>query len=153
MSYCPSCGNDVKEDDVYCSKCRTDLKSKVTYRKVSRRVDFDWKDHDDDQYGPLIGGGIVIWLGVLLMLQTRGMLSGGDFGGFFLIGIGVILLLRGVAAYQQTDGNDNGFGYLVGGGIMMIIGAGIAFNIRDWWAFLIIGIGLLIVGRGLSNRK
>ncbi len=153
MSYCPSCGNDVKEDDVYCSKCRTNLKNKVTYRKVSRRIDFDWKDHDDDQYGPLIGGGIVVWLGVLLMLQNQGILRGGDFGGFFLIGIGVILLLRGVAAYQQTDGQDEGFGYLTGGGIMMLIGAGIAFNIRDWWAFLIIGIGLLIVGRGLSNRK
>ncbi|MBT3283417.1 zinc ribbon domain-containing protein [Candidatus Bathyarchaeota archaeon] len=153
MSYCPSCGNDVKEDDVYCSKCRTNLKNKVTYRKVSKRVDFNWNDPDDDQYGPLIGGGIVIWLGVLLMLQNQGLLSGGDFGGFFMIGIGVILLLRGIAAYQQTDGHDGGFGYLAGGGIMMLIGAGIAFNIRDWWAFLIIGIGLLIVGRGLSDRN
>ena len=84
MSYCPSCGNDVKEDDVYCSKCRTNLKNKVTYRKVSKRVDFNWNDPDDDQYGPLIGGGIVIWLGVLLMLQNQGLLSGGDFGGFFI---------------------------------------------------------------------
>ena len=152
MSYCPTCGNDVKEDDVYCSKCRTNLKSNVTYRKVHRRVNIDWNEHEEDKYGALIGGGIVIWLGVLLMLQTQGVLRGGDFGGFFLMGIGVILLLRGFIAYQQKGGKDDGFGYLTGGGILILIGAGIAFNIRDWWAFLIIGIGLLIVGRGLSDR-
>ena len=152
MSYCPTCGKDIKEDDMYCSKCRTNLKSNITYRKVSKRIDFDWKDPDEDKYGSLIGGGIVIWLGVLLMLQNQGLLRGGDFGGFFLMGIGVILVLRGLIAYQQTGGYDEGFGYLAGGGIMLLIGAGIAYNIRDWWAFLIIGIGLLIVGRGLSNR-
>ncbi len=153
MSYCSTCGTEVKEDDVYCSKCRITLKSNVTYRKVHRRIDFDWKDPEEDKYGALLGGGIVIWLGILLMLQTQGVLRGGDFGGFFLMGIGVLLLLRGFVAYQQTDGNNEGFGFLAGGGITLLIGAGIAFNIRDWWAFLIIGIGLLIVGRGLSDRK
>ena len=153
MSYCSKCGNEVKADDEYCSKCRTNLKSNVSYRKVNRRINFEWKDHDEDQYGALIGGGVVIWLGVLLLLQNQGLLGGGDFGGLFLLGIGVILVLRGFIAYQQTGGYDEGFGYLVGGGILMLIGSGLAYNIRDWWAFLLIGLGLLIVGRGLTNRK
>lgn len=153
MSYCPTCGNDVKEDDVYCSKCRTNLKSNVTYRKGHRRIDFDWDAPHEDKNGAFMGGGIVIWLGILLMLQTRGILKGGAFGGLFLMGIGVILLLRGFVAYQQKDGRDVGFGFLAGGGITTLIGAGIVFNIRDWWAFLIIGIGLIIVSRGLSNRN
>jgi len=153
MSYCPKCGNEVKEDDEYCSKCRTNLKSNVSYRKVNRRTNFEWKNHDEDQYGALIGGGVVIWLGALLLLQNQGLLGGGDFGGLFLLGIGVILVLRGVIAYQQTGGYDEGFGYLAGGGILMLIGAGIAYNIRDWWAFLLIGLGLIIVGRGLTDRK
>ncbi len=153
MSYCPKCGNEVKEDDEYCSKCRTNLKSNVSYHKVNRRINFEWKDHDEDQYGALIGGGVVIWLGALLLLQNQGLLGGGDFGGLLLLGIGVILVLRGFIAYQQTGGDDEGFGYLAGGGILMLIGAGIAYNIRDWWAFLLIGLGLLIVGRGLTNRK
>ena len=153
MSYCPKCGNEVKEDDEYCSKCRINLKSNVSYRKVNRRTNFEWKDHDEDQYGALIGGGVVIWLGALLLLQNQGLLGGGDFGGLFLLGIGVILVLRGFIAYQQTGGYDEGFGYLAGGGILMLIGAGIAYNIRDWWAFLLIGLGLIIVGRGLTDRK
>ena len=153
MSYCPKCGNEVKEDDEYCSKCRTNLKTNVSYRKVKRRTNFEWKDQDEDPYGALIGGGVVILLGVLLLLQNQGLLGGGDFGGLFLLGIGVILVLRGVLAYQQTGGYDEGFGYLTGGGILILIGAGIAYNIRDWWAFLLIGLGLLIVGRGISNRK
>jgi predicted nucleic acid-binding Zn ribbon protein len=153
MSYCPKCGNEVKEDDEYCSKCRANLKSNVSYRKVKRRSNFEWKDPDEELYGALIGGGVVIWLGTLLMLQNQGMLGGGDFGGFFLLGIGIILVLRGFIAYWQTEGYDKAFGFLAGGGIMMLIGAGIAYNIRDWWAFLLIGLGLIIVGRVLINRK
>lgn len=153
MAYCPTCGKEVKDDDEYCSKCRTRLSDPVAYRKVERRMDFSFDDRDEDRYGQLIGGGIVIWLGVLLTLQNQGLLSGGDFGGFFMLGIGAILVIRGFLEYQKSGDYDEGFGYFAGGGIMMVIGAGLAYNIRDWWAFLVIGLGLLIVSRGLSKRR
>jgi len=30
------------------------------YRRVHRKINLDWKDPEIDQFGPLIGGGIVI---------------------------------------------------------------------------------------------
>lgn len=156
MAYCPKCGTEVNEDDEYCTKCRTNLKNPVTYRTVRHRNEKDEKNekgekHDDeDEYGSLIGGGILIWLGTLFLLQNQGLLRG-NFGGYFMMGIGVILLLRGFLGKTGTPGADTGF--LTGGGVMLLIGAGITYNIRDWWAFLLIGLGLLVIYRGISERN
>lgn len=152
MEYCPKCGKEVNEDDEYCSQCRTPLKDQVAYRRVKARDDWWDRDDEDEMYGALIGGGIIIWLGVLLLLQNQGILRG-DFGGYFLMGIGVILALRGLVAMQKPDQSDTSTGFLIGGGIILLIGAGITYNIQDWWAFLLIGLGLVIVYRGTVARK
>lgn len=154
MAYCPKCGTEVNEEDEYCSKCRTNLKNPVAYRSVRHRSEKDEKNEkgekheEEDEYGSLIGGGIMIWLGTLFLLQNQGILRG-NFGGYFLMGIGVILALRGVIGNKGTGADT---GYLTGGGVLVLIGAGITYNIRDWWAFLLIGLGLLVIYRGMSER-
>ena len=157
MPYCPRCGNEVSEDSDYCTKCRAPLKEGVAYRRVSRRDEKDEKDEknekgDDDKYGAIIGGLIVTWLGALLLLQNQDIIRGSEFGGYFLMGIGVILIFRGLLAVQETGSFDQGFGYLIGGGIVVLIGAGIIYNIREWWAFILIGLGLVIILRGVTER-
>ena len=160
MPYCPRCGNEVDEDADYCTKCRAPLKEGVQYRRVRRRNEKgeknekDEKDEkgEDDKYGPIIGGLIITWLGTLLLLQNQNIIRGSDFGGFFLMGIGVILIFRGLLAMQETGSFDQGFGYMIGGGVMALIGAGITYNLREWWAFILIGVGLVIVIRGFTER-
>ena len=160
MPYCPRCGNEVDEDADYCTKCRAPLKEGVQYRRVRRRNEKgeknekDEKDEkgEDDKYGPIIGGLIITWLGTLLLLQNQNIIRGSDFGGFFLMGIGVILIFRGLLAMQETGSFDQGFGYMIGGGVMALIGVGITYNLREWWAFILIGVGLVIVIRGFTER-
>jgi len=160
MPYCPRCGTEVNEDADYCTKCRAPLKDNVQYRHVRRRDEKgeknekDEKDEkgEDDKYGPIIGGLIITWLGALLLLQNQNIIRGSDFGGFFLMGIGVILIFRGLLAMQETGSFDQGFGYMIGGGVLALIGAGITYNLREWWAVILIGVGLVVVIRGLSER-
>lgn len=161
MAYCPKCGKEVSEEDDYCTQCRSPLKNQVAYRRVRHRSEKDEKDEkgeknekheEEDEYGALIGGGILVWLGVLLLLQNQGILRG-DFGGYFLMGIGVIIGVRGLIAFQKPGQSDTGTGFLIGGGILLLIGAGITYNIQDWWAFLLIGIGLIVIYRGASERR
>ena len=157
MPYCPKCGKEVSEEDDFCTKCRTPLKDGITYRRVDRRDEKDEKNEKgekhEDRYGQIIGGLIVTWLGVLLFLNNQNMIRGGDFGGYFLMGIGVILILRGLLATQETGSFDQGFGFFIGGGVLCVIGLGITFNLRDWWAILLIGLGLVIVFRGFTERN
>ena len=161
MPYCPKCGTEVSEDDDYCTKCRTPLKEGVVYRRIERRDEKDEKDEknekgekgENDRFGPIIGGLIVVWLGVLLMLSNQNLIRSSDFGGYFLMGIGAILILRGLLATQESGSFDSGFGFMIGGGVMVLIGLGITFNLEDWWAILLIGLGLVIVLRGFMERN
>jgi hypothetical protein len=159
MPYCPRCGNDVSEDADYCTRCRAPLKEGVVYRRVYRRDEKDEKNEKDekdeknenDKYGPIIGGLIVTWLGTLLLLSNQNIINSSDFGGYFLMGIGAILLFRGMLAIQESGSFDQAFGYLIGGGVVTIIGVGIAYNLRDWWAIILIGLGLVIILRGATE--
>jgi hypothetical protein len=157
MAYCPKCGKEVSEEDDYCTQCRSPLKNQVAYRRVRHRSEKvekeekNEKDNDEDEYGALIGGGVLVWLGTLLLLQNQGILRG-NFGGYFLMGIGVILGLRGLLAFQAAGQSETGYGFFIGGGVLLLIGAGITYNIQDWWAFILIGFGLLIIYRGVSER-
>ena len=154
MPYCPKCGNEVSEDDDYCTKCRTPLKEGLTYRRVRHRDEKDEKNEkQEDRYGAVIGGLIVTWLGVLLLLNNQNMIRGGGFGGYFLMGVGVILIFRGLLALQETGSTDESLGHFIGGGVLVVIGGGITFNIQDWWAILLIGLGLIIVLRGFTARN
>ena len=154
MPYCPKCGNEISEDDDYCSKCRTPLKEGVVYRRVKRRDEKDEKGEkgQDDKYGAIVGGLIVIWLGVLLLLSNQNIIRSSDFGGYFLMGIGAILILRGLLATQDTGSFESGFGYMIGGGVLVLIGVGVTYNLEDWWAIMLIGLGLIIVLRGVTQR-
>ena len=157
MPYCPKCGNEVSEDDEFCSKCRTPLKEGAVYRKVQRRDEKDEKNekdekHEHDSFGPIMGGLIIAWLGVLLLLSNQNIIRSFDFGGYFLLGIGVILLVRGLLVSQQSGSLDSGFGFIIGGGVLALIGLGITYDLRDWWAILLIGLGLIIVLRGFMDK-
>lgn len=67
-----------------------------------------------------------------------------------MMGIGVILALRGLLPSQGRSSDNTGF--MIGGGVLVLIGAGITYNIQDWWAFLLIGLGLVVILRGMSER-
>ena len=156
MPYCPKCGNEVSEEDEFCSKCRTPLKEGVVYQRVRRRDEKDEKGEkgekgENDRFGPFVGGLIICWLGVLLLLSNQNIIRSSDFGGYFLMGIGAILVVRGLLATQE-GGLDSGFGYMIGGGVMVLIGVGITYNLEDWWAIMLIGLGLVIVLRGFTER-
>ena len=150
MPYCPSCGKEVSEDDEFCSKCRAPL-NEPRLRPVRRRDEKDEK-REDDQAGALVGGLVVVWLGVSFALRNLGYYPWADMGGVFLLGLGVILILRGLWAYSKTGVLDQGFGYVIGGGFVALLGAGIVYNIRDLWPFFIIGLGAVLVLRALMVR-
>ncbi len=117
-----------------------------------RENKLDVEEPEEYRYS-LIGGGIVTWVGVMLVLLSKGLLVGTYFAGALLMGIGVILVLGGVLAYQKPGGYSKGLGSMVGGGITLFIGVGLTVNLRDWWAYLVIGLGLVITSRGLSARS
>jgi hypothetical protein len=155
MPFCPKCGEEVSEDDEYCPKCNYSLKRR-TVRPIRRRNEKDEKDEkrgEEDEKAAIMGGLVVAWLGLSLLLQNAGLLGWADFGGIFLLGLGLIIVFRGLWAYSQSGVFEHGFGYIVGGGFVALIGAGISFDLDEWWPVLLIALGLVVVVRALMARS
>lgn len=108
-----------------------------------------------DLRGPIIGGGILIWLGLLVYLDQAGIIQSADIGGLFLMGIGVLLILGGLMG-KTTTGRPM-LGFLIGGVVAIVIGVGSlrGFNFLGPFvgAVFLVLIGLLVIFLAVNARR
>ena len=178
MPYCPKCGKEVKEDAVFCPYCGQSLKTedKVVYRRPrdekdekgekNEKNEKDEKDSRSEKaekgeknegsgamWGAVMGGLIVLWLGITFLLRQYGTIPDSQWFNWFLAGLGVIVILRGVMLYIQTSNWRASSGLIIGGVIVALIGVGSSLGLRDWWAFLIILIGAWIIINAFMSKS
>jgi len=117
MPYCPKCGTKVSEEMAFCSKCGAALKVEqppaeaappAPYRaekaekheKREKEEKGEKKEktekHEKREFGvlgPLIGGLILIFLGLMFYLQVTGFLGRGVATALFLIIVGIVIII------------------------------------------------------------
>jgi hypothetical protein len=162
MPYCPKCGKEVKEDDKNCASCGVDLKAKVVYRRHTDK-DEDWEDRfeswidnidteEEAQAGKVLGGLIVLWLGLSFLLAEWNFFTWGSWWEWFLTGLGLVLIGRGLYAWSRRGFKGSSKGYLIGGSVVATIGVANLLNINNWWAIIIIVIGLSVIASAFTKR-
>ena len=122
MSYCPKCSTKVSEEMIFCPKCGTPLKAQqapaeavslpTPYRaektekpekseKEERRERMEKTErYERREYtflGPLVGGLILIFLGLMFYFAVTASLRLEVAGALFLVVIGVVFIA--VAVY------------------------------------------------------
>ena len=175
MLYCPKCGKEVKEDAVFCPYCGQSLKpeDKVIYRRPHDEKNENGEKNEKNEkasrgekaekgeknegsgamWGAIMGGLIVLWLGVTFLFRQYGYIGNNQWWNWFLAGLGVIVILRGVVLYVQTSNWRASSGLIIGGSIVALIGIGSYLGLVDWWAFLFILLGAWIVINALMSRS
>lgn len=117
MPYCPKCGTKVREEMAFCPKCGAPLKvkqppSETTPAPALQRAEKAEKHEKREKrektekyekrefgvIGPLIGGLILIFLGLMFYLQVTGFLGRGVASALFLIIIGIIIIVGALYA-------------------------------------------------------
>ncbi len=121
MSYCSKCGTKVREEMAFCPKCGAALKvERPTTEAVSapapyraekaekrekrekeekgekREKEEKTEKHEKREFGvigPLIGGLILIFVGLMFYLQITGFLGRQVASALFLIIVGVIIIV------------------------------------------------------------
>jgi Na+/glutamate symporter len=169
MPYCPRCGKEVKEDDIYCPQCQAPLKAGgPVYRRHDEKNEKQEKDekeekgekseksekgeHEDKALGALTGGLILLWLGVSFLIRDYGYITWVNWWPYFVLGVGAILILRGLMAYVRTSSWRAAVGYIIGGAIIALFGAGEMYGIRNWWAVIIVITGVYVILSGFTQR-
>jgi len=117
MPYCQKCGTKVSEEMAFCPKCGAPLKvekppveaapapAPPRAEKAEKREKEEKREKTEKRekrefgiVGPLIGGLILIFLGLMLYLQVTGFLQRGVASALFLIIIGIIIIVVGLYA-------------------------------------------------------
>lgn len=114
--------------------------------------------NDDDRRhtsGPWIGGGILIALGVIFLLQQMGYSLPSNWWAIFIAIPAVAALVSAWRAYQR-QGTLGGpaRGALVSGVILAIIAIALLFNVNlgNIWPILLILLGIVVIGGAYWRR-
>lgn len=132
MPYCHKCGSEAKEEDSFCPQCGATLKvgaptppvipehyrreksEKAEKQEKQEKEEKMEKGEQAEKYeargynvlGPLIGGIILIFVGLIFYLAVTDVLDFHDIFPFLMIVIGAVVILGvAVAAFMAKEKN------------------------------------------------
>jgi len=104
-----------------------------------------------DPFSAIFFGLILILAGVLWFLGAQNHLT--DWWPWFLVGLGVILILERLIRYTSPAYRRPMFGRMLFGVILICIGASFIYGLNTWWPLIPIVIGAAIIIYGISRAR
>lgn len=111
------------------------------------------KKHKHDPFSGMTGGLILILLGVLFLLATMDYISWGNWWKYFLMGLGVILILEAIIRSASPLYRKDITGKLIGGFVLIFIGGSFVIGWSNWWPLILIAVGVGILLSSLWKAK
>ncbi len=169
MPYCAKCGAAISEGARFCPACGTPvgLPERVPYEIREKREKEEKHEkrekgekhekektekREGDRLGAFVGGATIILLGILLYLVQIGTFSWitwSNWWGYFLLGLGCILIVSAVLRAAVATYRGAAVGPLIGGVILCFVGLSGIINIESWWPLILIAVGITIIVGGL----
>lgn len=107
--------------------------------------------HVSDPLSRITGGLILILLGVLFLLSTMDYIPWGMWWPYLLLGLGIIFILEVVLRAVMRVYYRPITGKLIGGVVLIIIGAANTFGMVSWWPLILIAVGIIIIFSSLRK--
>jgi asparagine N-glycosylation enzyme membrane subunit Stt3 len=104
-------------------------------------------------FSAIFAGLFLIMLGGLLFLASQGIISWDKWWQLFLIGLGVILLIDVFIRYLQDRSIGFQAGRVIAGLVLIIIGTAFFLSAVNWWALIIVAVGVVILIVGVWRRS
>ncbi len=170
--FCAKCGAQLTVGSAFCPKCgapvatvaqatgagRREKQEKHEKREKNEKQEKREKHEKGTDAGllyALVGGSVLIWLGVTFYLEQAGYLPSDIWSDYFLAGVGVILILDGLALYLRSR---VGLTPLAGGICALVLGVGTIaahqFNYtQEIWPLIIAALGVCVIAFGVAARR
>ncbi|MGQ9513982.1 MAG: zinc ribbon domain-containing protein [Thermoproteota archaeon] len=167
MPKCKSCGDEIPEGAVVCQKCgatvelpppppppkkegaisreRRERFEKIKKEKGEKPEKREKEEKHEDRFSIIVGGLITILLGSILYLAQNRFIPWRNFGGYFMLGIGLILILWAAVRYLTITFKGTALGLFIGGLILILMGLSSLIQIRESGPLVLIILGLIII--------
>ena len=116
------------------------------WRQDRRKARHHWPLHG------LFCGLTLILLGVLFLLNQTGAITGDTWWQSFLIGLGGIFIVDGIARYFYPGFPWGVFGKIITGVILVLVGTFLMIGMSEWWPVILIVAGALVMSRFFWRR-
>jgi hypothetical protein len=100
----------------------------------------------------LFAGLLLVLLGVLFWFHQAGWLTGDNWGGYLLMGIGGIAVISGIAHLWYPDHNYRIFSRFIWGAFLILAGVLVITGFSQWWPLLLVAAGVCLLGRVIFRR-
>ena len=107
-----------------------------------------------DLAGALTGGLILILLGVLLYFSIAGntAINAGNFWEYFIIGVGIILILQGIVRYVERGRSL--VGSFIGGAVLVVFGLALVSSSSNYvWPLILVVLGVAAIASAFTARR
>ncbi|MGA2573673.1 MAG: zinc-ribbon domain-containing protein [Candidatus Methanomethylicaceae archaeon] len=172
QKFCSNCGAPISGDAVFCSKCGRSVAQASagpvpppppTYYRGEKQEEKGEKHEKHEKGEKMEKGGragwvasvfagiIIIWLGLSIALSLTHYITG--WWAYFLMGLGVILMLEGFVLAMRRNHFYPFIGFFIGGAIVFLIGMGDAFSPIGVWPYFLIVLGILIIALAIFGRR
>jgi hypothetical protein len=165
MPFCKNCGNELEPDAEYSRKCGQRAREGFIGENIGREIEQEIGQSIRNSIivdnipevkliDAIFGGLVVGLIGGALYLAASGAVSWvswGNFWAYFLLGLGLLLLLKGMAMFLIRPARHKAYGDIQGGLILGIIGGTFVLLLSggDWsanWPIFLVIAGCVIVG-------
>lgn len=106
-----------------------------------------------DPFSAIFTGLIIAMIGLFLFLAAQGYIGWGKWWAYFLLGLGGIFIIEVIVRSVIPEYRKPIFGKLVAGVVLICIGAGNIYGLREWWPLIIIVVGVAILILGLRRVR
>ncbi|MGE5465424.1 MAG: zinc-ribbon domain-containing protein [Betaproteobacteria bacterium] len=160
MPFCKNCGNETEPGAEYCRKCGQRVGEGSVGDEIGREIGDSIRKSIIVESIPevqlidaIFGGLVVVLIGGALYLAASGTVSWvgwSNFWAYFLLGLGVLLLIKGIAMFLIRPARNKAYGDIQGGLILGLIGGTFVMLLSggdwatNWPIFLVIAGGVIV---------
>ena len=164
-AFCPACGTPVAAGPTAGSQAppaqpvapryaRHEKHEKQEKQEKHEKGEKQEKGRGGDLAGAITGGLILILLGILLYYATLGTtaVTFANFWQYFIIGVGVILVIQGIIRYGEKG--TLYLGSFIGGAVMIVIWlAFISSANTNLWPLILVVLGVAAIVSAFTARR
>lgn len=178
--YCSNCGTLLQEGSMFCSRCGRSVagaaasagqavpppyprqrgekgekeeKNEKDQREKNEKDEKGEKGGRESWVPSLFGGLVLIWLGITALIAFTSPGGWSNWGYYFLIGLGVILILEGIVLGSRRGSYSPYYGFIIGGVIVALIGLTPLYWSYSVWPYIIIILGIFVILIAILGRR